>query len=61
MDGFTLVDHIKSAIEMLMNMKVEEQDEMENPDLFNGSLDDLRRSINRHEQSFREPFFRAKK
>eukprot|EP00353_Schmidingerella_taraikaensis_P013727 CAMPEP_0185594346 /NCGR_PEP_ID=MMETSP0434-20130131/74514_1 /TAXON_ID=626734 ORGANISM="Favella taraikaensis, Strain Fe Narragansett Bay" /NCGR_SAMPLE_ID=MMETSP0434 /ASSEMBLY_ACC=CAM_ASM_000379 /LENGTH=89 /DNA_ID=CAMNT_0028221595 /DNA_START=375 /DNA_END=644 /DNA_ORIENTATION=+ len=32
-------------------MKVEEQDEIENPDLFDGSLDALRRSINRHEQS----------
>lgn len=32
-----------------MNMKVE--DEIDNPDLFNGSLDDLRRSINRHERS----------
>ena len=33
-DGYTLIDYIKSAIEVLMNMKVEEQDEMENPDLF---------------------------
>jgi hypothetical protein len=33
-DGFTLIDYIKTSIEILMNMKVEEQDEMENPDLF---------------------------
>ena len=51
MDGFSLIDQIKTSIEMLMNMKVEEQDEIENPDLFDGSLDALRRSINRHEQS----------
>lgn len=49
MDGFALIDQIKTSIEMLMNMKVEEQDEIENPDLFDGSLDALRRSINRHE------------
>lgn len=36
-DGFTLIDYIKSSIEVLMNMKVEEQDELENPDLFSGS------------------------
>jgi hypothetical protein len=34
MDGYTLIDQIKQSIEILMNMKVEEQDEMENPDLF---------------------------
>ena len=33
-DGFALVDYIKTSIEVLMNMKVEEQDEMENPELF---------------------------
>ena len=54
LDGFAIIDQIKTSIEMLMNMKVEEQDEIENPDLFDGSLDELRRSINRHEQSAKE-------
>lgn len=54
LDGFAIIDSIKTSIEMLMNMKVEEQDEMENPDLFDGSLDELRRSINRHERSAKE-------
>ena len=26
-DGFTLIDYIKSSIEILMNMKIEENDE----------------------------------
>ena len=34
MDGFSLIDQIKQSIEILMNMKVEEQDELENPELF---------------------------
>ena len=59
-DGFALIDYIKQSIEMLMNMKVEEQDEMENPDLFDGSLKDLRSSINRHERSERSPFLNKK-
>ena len=50
-DGFTLIDYIKSSIEVLMNMKVEEQDEMENPGLFDGSLGYLNGSINMHERS----------
>ena len=54
LDGFAIIDQIKTSIEMLMNMKVEEQDEIENPDLFDGSLDELRRSINRHERSAKE-------
>jgi hypothetical protein len=35
-DGFSLIDQIKQSIEMLMNMKVEEQDELEHPELFSG-------------------------
>jgi len=34
LNGFSLIDQIKSSIEILMNMKVEEQDEIDNPDLF---------------------------
>jgi len=34
LDGFTLIDEIKNHVEVLMNMKVEEQDELENPELF---------------------------
>lgn len=37
-----------------MNMKVEEQDEMENPGLFDESSNYLQGTINRHEQS--QPF-----
>ena len=58
-DGYTLIDHIKSAIEVLMNMKVEEQDEMENPDLFTRTSQDLL-PINRHEMSQRLPDNRAR-
>ena len=41
LDGFTLIDYIKTSIEILMNMKVEEQDEMENPDLFTDTENSL--------------------
>ena len=55
LDGFTLIDYIKTSIEILMNMKVEEQDEMENPDLFTDTSNSLRRGEppmrNRHERS----------
>ena len=34
MDGFTLIDQIKQTIELLMNVKQEEQDDSEHPDLF---------------------------
>ena len=61
-DGFTLIDYIKSSIEVLMNMKVEEQDEMENPGLFDGSLAYLNGSINMHERSqHRSPFGKKNK
>ena len=60
-DGFTLIDYIKSAIEVLMNMKVEEQDEMENPDLFGDSSQLLPRSINRHERSAKSPIIPRKR
>ena len=53
-DGYTLIDHIKSAIEVLMNMKVEEQDEMENPDLFSRTSQEMI-PLNRHEMSQRLP------
>jgi hypothetical protein len=43
LDGFTLIDYIKTSIEVLMNMKVEEQDEMENPDLFTDTSNSIRR------------------
>ena len=56
-DGFTLIDYIKSSIEVLMNMKVEEQDEIENPGLFDGTSNYLG-SINRHERSVKSPPFR---
>ena len=57
-DGFTLIDYIKSSIEVLMNMKVEEQDEIENPGLFDGTSNYLQGSINRHERSFKSPPYR---
>ena len=59
MDGFAIIDQIKTSIEMLMNMKVEEQDEMENPGLFDETSNYLKGSINRHERS--QPFNRQKK
>ena len=49
-DGYALIDLIKSAIEVLMNMKVEEQDEMENPDLFTKTSKSIL-AFNRHEMS----------
>lgn len=55
-DGFALIDLIKSSIEVLMNMKVEEQDEIDNPDLYDGSSNFLKGTINRHEQSEKSPF-----
>ena len=55
-DGFSLIDLIKSSIEVLMNMKVEEQDEIDNPDLYDDSSNFLKGTINRHEQSERSPF-----
>ena len=58
-DGYTLIDYIKSAIEVLMNMKVEEQDEMENPDLFTKTSQELI-PLNRHEMSQRLPEKRHK-
>ena len=58
-DGFALIDYIKQSIEVLMNMKVEEQDEMENPGLFDETSNYLKGSINRHERS--QPFNRQKK
>ena len=60
-DGFALIDYIKSSIEVLMNMKVEEQDEMENPGLFDGSSNYLQGSINRHERSDKSPFRKGKR
>ena len=59
-DGFTLIDYIKGSIEMLMNMKVEEQDALDNPDLFDGSSGYLKGSINRHERSEKSPFLKRK-
>ena len=54
-DGFTLIDYIKTSIEILMNMKVEEQDEMENPDLFTDTSNSFIRDDpplkGRHERS----------
>ena len=44
-----------------MNMKVEEQDEMENPDLFGDSSQLLPRSINRHERSAKSPIIPRKR
>jgi len=60
-DGFALIDYIKSSIEVLMNMKVEEQDEMEDPDLFDGSSNYLKGTINRHEKSEKSPFMQIKR
>lgn len=34
-DGFTLIDYIKSSIEILMNMKIEENDQKEESDYNN--------------------------
>lgn len=55
LDGFTLIDYIKTSIEILMNMKVEEQDEMENPELFTNTSNSLKQlkspPKNRHERS----------
>ena len=49
------LDYIKTSIEILMNMKVEEQDEMENPELFTNTSNSLRQlkspPKNRHERS----------
>ena len=44
-----------------MNMKVEEQDEMENPDLFGDSSQLLPRTINRHERSAKSPIIPRKR
>jgi hypothetical protein len=33
-DGFTLIDYIKSSIEILMNMKIEENDQHNESDCF---------------------------
>jgi hypothetical protein len=41
LDGFSLIDQIKQSIEILMNMKVEEQDELENPELFANQVESI--------------------
>ena len=44
-----------------MNMKVEEQDEIDNPGLFDGSSNYLHGSIDRHERSDKNPFRKGAK